>query len=329
VGITNCSCAASFDTFLSRKDARLVLTLTGAPGADQHSATALLRHYVKQAKTNASFCNLLYTGLFVEHAGKKITSYLPAKGRSRMRYFAELAYNGSQYFGWQKQPDQVSVQSTLEQAFSTILSQPVEVVGCGRTDTGVHARQYFLHVDYGGTFPPEFERRMNKFLPPDIAVYRIFAVEAEAHARFDASSRGYSYYLHLRKDPFQQQTSYFYPFADRTSQERMAKAAELLLGYEAFYPFCKSNTDAKTMHCQLEQSTWEFSEHEWVFHITANRFLRGMVRLIVGMCLNVGLGKVQLEEVEMALQKQIRLKKSWSAPPEGLYLRDIRYPFVQ
>lgn len=246
-----------------------------------------------------------------------------------MRYFAELAYNGSQYSGWQKQPDQISVQSTLEHAFSTILSHPVEVVGCGRTDTGVHARQYFLHFDYPGAFPQEFVRRINKFLPGDIAIYRIFPVPPEAHARFDASSRGYSYYLHLRKDPFRQQTSYFYPFADQTSQERMVKAAELLLNYQAFYPFCKSNNDAKTMLCQLEQSTWAFSEHTWVFHITANRFLRGMVRLIVGMCLNVGLGKVQLQEVETALEKQVRLKKSWSAPPEGLYLRDIRYPFLQ
>lgn len=244
-----------------------------------------------------------------------------------MRYFAELAYNGARYFGWQKQPDKISVQEQLEQSFSTILGTPIEVVGCGRTDTGVHAKQYFMHFDFEGQFPPGFNRRINKFLPPDIAIYRIFEVAPEAHARFGAAHRAYEYHIGFVKNPFGQEMSYFYPFAQLPDLAKMQEAARLLLGYREFFPFCKTNTDVKTMRCDLRRAEWEGSPREgkMVFHIASDRFLRGMVRLIVGMCLNVGTGKTKIEEVRHALDQQERLKKSWSIPPQGLFLTEVSY----
>lgn len=247
-----------------------------------------------------------------------------------MRYFAELAYNGSHYVGWQNQPNGTSVQATIEQAFSTILNTEIEVVGCGRTDAGVHASQYFLHFDFTGDFPKAFINRINKFLPKDIAIFRIFAVEANAHARFDAHQRSYVYQVTFEKDPFAVETAYFFPYPDRPDFDKMQAAAKLLLAYREFYPFCKADHDAKTLICELSRSEWtKIDDQRLAFHITSNRFLRGMVRLIVGMCLNVGTGKVSLEEVKIALDQQTLLQKSTSAPPEGLFLNEVTYPFME
>lgn len=247
------------------------------------------------------------------------------------RYFIELAYNGTRYFGWQRQPRHVSVQSTIEDAFRIILGQPIEITGCGRTDTGVHARQYFAHFNFNGNFPPNFERRLNKYLAKDIVIYRIFPVDWDAHARFDAYHRSYEYHIDLQKNPFTIETSYQYTYPVWPDFEKLQQAARLLLHYEEFFPFCKTNHNAKTLICDLKRSEWIFREEEQklVYHISANRFLRGMVRLIVGMCLNVGLDKLSIEEVKKALDQQTRLRKSSSAPPQGLYLTDIRYPFIQ
>lgn len=247
-----------------------------------------------------------------------------------MRYFAELAYNGTNYYGWQRQPDQKSVQEVLEDALSLLLRTTVEITGCGRTDTGVHASQYFIHFDYEQEFPKEFVRRLNKYLPPDIVVYSIFEVALDAHARYDAHYRSYEYHLDFRKNPFAQHTSYFFPFAERLDLQAMQQAAQLLLSFDEFFPFCKTHTDVKTLRCNLFRSEWEWleTEQKLVYHIAANRFLRGMVRLIVGMCLNVGLGKLTLEAVQQALEKQERLSQSWSVPPDGLFLTAVRYPFL-
>ena len=247
-----------------------------------------------------------------------------------MRYFAELAYNGTHYFGWQRQPNQASVQEEIEKTLSTILRQPIEVTGCGRTDTGVHAKQYFLHFDFENTIPDALIQRINRFLPKDIAFFRIFPVSADAHARFDAYHRAYEYHLGLWKDPFGQYTNYYYPLGNQLDLKKLQAAASLLLEYSEFYPFCKSNTDVKTMECEMIRAEWMAmeSKKKLVFHIAANRFLRGMVRLIVGMCLNVSLGKLSLEEVKDAMDHQKRLAKSLSVPPQGLYLADIRYPFL-
>lgn len=244
-----------------------------------------------------------------------------------MRYFIELAYNGTRFHGWQRQPEDASVQETLEEAFSLILRDQVEITGCGRTDTGVHASQYFAHFDFGGEFPPNFPRRINKFLGPDIALHAIEAVAPEAHARFDATYRAYRYDISARKDPFRQETALYYPWAEQLDRSAMQAAAGLLLEYEEFAPFCKTGSDAKTKRCQLFRSEWEFHPQAMSYHIAANRFLRGMVRLIVGMCLSVGEGKLSLEEVRTALDQQTPLPKSVSINPEGLFLCEVRYPF--
>lgn len=246
-----------------------------------------------------------------------------------MRYFAELAYRGTRYLGWQKQPGQEpTVQEAIENAMSTILGADIEVVGCGRTDTGVHAREYVLHFDFSGEFPQGFLTRLNKFLPPDIAFRRLYSVPPEAHARFDAVERSYEYHIDLSKNPFATDLAWFFPFRDRLDYERTREAATLLLSYEEFFPFCKSNTDVHTMRCNLKRSEWKKDDatDRLTFHITSNRFLRGMVRLVVGMCLNVGMGQVTLDEVKKAMDTQTRLAKSWSVPPEGLYLCGIKYP---
>ncbi|MEN0007024.1 MAG: tRNA pseudouridine(38-40) synthase TruA [Bacteroidota bacterium] len=249
-----------------------------------------------------------------------------------MRYFARLAYKGTHYFGWQRQPNAISVQEVIEDALSTILRQPTAVTGCGRTDTGVHAKDYYLHFDSKDKLPDSFCHRLNKLLPKDIAFYELIEVDADAHARYDATYRSYEYHIVGRKSPFTIDTAFYYYFLPQVDSERMQAAAQLLLDYEDFFPFCKTNTDSKTMKCQLFQSTWEQKDEagqHLVFHIAANRFLRGMVRLIVGMCLNVGLGKTTLAEVQQALEQQERLKRSWSVPPEGLYLNAITYPYIK
>lgn len=243
-----------------------------------------------------------------------------------MKYFAELSYKGTHYCGWQKQPNDPSIQETLEDGFTTILGKEIDLSGCGRTDTGVHARQYFVHFIHTAPFPNAFLRRLNKFLPKDISVHQIWEVAPDAHARFDAYHRAYEYHLELRKNPFSQETAFQYSYPYPLKLEAMQKAARLLLEYESFFPFCKTKTDVKTMHCELKRADWVQEDQKLVFHIASNRFLRGMVRLIVGMCLNVGLGKTSIDEVKAAMDQQIRLKKSYSVPPQGLFLTDIRYP---
>ncbi len=245
-----------------------------------------------------------------------------------MKYFAELSYKGTNYCGWQKQPDEASVQETLEDGFSTLLGKIIDITGCGRTDTGVHAKQYFIHFVFNGEFPENFLRRLNKYLPPDISIYRIFEVAPNAHARYDAYHRAYEYHVELNKNPFTQDTALFFSYPQPLDLDAMQTAAKLLLDYDEFFPFCKTKTDVKTMKCELKRAEWVKNNDKLVFHIASNRFLRGMVRLIVGMCLNVGLGKVSLEEVKTAMDKQERLKKSYSVPPQGLFLTDIRYPFL-
>lgn len=247
-----------------------------------------------------------------------------------MRYFVQLSYRGTAYCGWQKQPGVPSVQQIIEQSLGTILRTTVEIVGCGRTDSGVHALEFYFHFDHTGPLPDKLLYRLNTILPGDIAARRILEVAPEAHARYDATLRRYEYRLIRKKDPFANDTAFLFSFARSLNFQKMQAAAGLLLHYESFYPFCKSNTDVKTMNCRLFQSEWiEGNKPEqWLFQISADRFLRGMVRLIVGMCINVGLGKTSLQEVEQAMQQQHRLKRSYSVPAQGLFLTAVKYPFL-
>jgi tRNA pseudouridine38-40 synthase len=242
-----------------------------------------------------------------------------------VRYFAELAYNGRPFFGWQKQPQQASVQQTIEEALSLLLREPITIVGCGRTDTGVHARQYFIHFDVQTPLHEKFKARLNNYLPSAIAFRRFVLVDDAAHARYHANYRSYTYYISRQKNPFAEHTRYLFPFIQQLDTGKMREAAHLLLAYTSFFPFCKSNNDLKNYNCQLYGCEWSFLDQEYQLHIAANRFLRGMVRLVVGMCLNVGLGKVSLQEVHTALEQQTRLERSWSVPPQGLFLEEVRY----
>ncbi len=244
-----------------------------------------------------------------------------------MRYFAELSYKGTHYFGWQRQAAQLSVQQVIEESLYTALRLPIQVTGCGRTDTGVHARQYFLHFDMDQKLPEGFLRRINRLLPDDIAIHRFLPVSVEAHARYDATQRSYTYHLVCHKAPFKIETAYHFPFCKTLNIKELQKAAQLLLDYEDFYPFCKSNSDVQHTRCDLADCRWAINEEQETmdFHISANRFLRGMVRLVVGMCLNVGLGKTKIEAVQRALEKRERLPQSWSVPPQGLFLQKVTY----
>jgi len=245
-----------------------------------------------------------------------------------MRYFLTLAYRGARYAGWQRQPNALSVQETLETALSTILRQPVEVVGCGRTDTGVHARYYVAHADIHGDLPPTFLNGLNSLLPDDVAVFTAEAVPAEAHARYDAVERSYEYHIALRKDPFAVETAWFYPQGRSLDVAAMHEVAALLPQFDAFFPFCKTDSGLEHYRCRITEARWEQlpDQARMVFHVSANRFLRGMVRLIVGASVLAGRGQLSPENIRAALEAQCPLPKSLSVPPQGLALTDVRYP---
>jgi tRNA pseudouridine38-40 synthase len=243
-----------------------------------------------------------------------------------MRYFIHLSYNGTRFSGWQRQPLNLSVQEKLEDSLSLILRQKIEVTGCGRTDAGVHAKVYVAHFDWNVIFPPYFLVRLNKLLGRDLAVSRLEEVADTAHARFDATARSYEYHIGFVKNPFGQETEWFYPFpVANLDRDKMQAAAKLLLEFKEFAPFCRTRSDAKTMICELSRSEWIFEQDMAVYHVTSNRFLRGMVRMIVGMCINAGQGQISIEEVRAALLEQRMIAKSYSVPAEGLYLTKIVY----
>ncbi len=242
-----------------------------------------------------------------------------------MRYFAELAYNGTRFVGWQAQPTGVSVQATVEAALETVLRSPTSVVGCGRTDAGVHAEHFVLHFDSAAALPHDLLKRLNHLCGRDIVFTKIYAVADDAHARFDATSRSYVYKIDLQRSPFHTETAWFYPFASRVDTKKMQAAADLLLNYTDFATFCKTHTQVHTTLCTLTRSEWILTETAWEYHITANRFLRGMIRLIVGACLEIGQGRMSLEDLQAAMENKKALQKPLSVPPEGLYLRQIIY----
>ena len=243
-----------------------------------------------------------------------------------MRYFVEASYRGTKYAGWQRQPEDLSVQQVLEEAFSLILREPIEITGCGRTDAGVHAQQFYFHFDTDHVFTPELLLRFNKYLPEDIGLHAAYRVEEEAHVRFDAVRRSYQYYLRFQKDALAGHLSHWYPYADQLNPDAMQQMAALLLEFEAFKTFCKEGSDAKHYLCRMDAAHWTFTDREAIFTITANRFLRGMVRLIVGASVQVGRGKVSLDEIRKALVQQHALTRAESAPPEGLHLVSVQYP---
>ena len=242
-----------------------------------------------------------------------------------MRFFITLSFDGTNYHGWQIQPNSDSVQQRLQEALSTLLRQPIEVVGAGRTDTGVHARMMVAHFDWEELIDgKQLAYKLNKFLPQDIAVQEVRLVDEEKHARFSATSRTYHYFIHMRKDPFQQAYSWQVPF--KLDFEKMNEAAKVLLEYRDFTSFSKVNTDTKTNLCNVKEAFWEeIAPDRWRFTITANRFLRNMVRAIVGTLVEVGRGRLRLEDVRRIIEAKDRCSAGESVPAKGLFLVDIKY----
>lgn len=243
----------------------------------------------------------------------------------RLRYFIAFSYFGKSYHGWQKQPNALTVQEVMEETFSTLLRQPVELMGAGRTDAGVHAKQMYAHFEVDGIEDIEdLCYRMNAFLPDDIAVSGIFEVPDDAHARFHAEERTYEYWIIQEKNPFFMDSAHYIKFG--LDLEKMNKAAALLMKYTDFECFSKSNTDVKTFLCKLKKAEWTIQGNVLVFTITADRFLRNMVRAIVGTLLEVGLGRSTLADVEEIINSKDRSKAGVSVPAKGLYLTKVSYP---
>ncbi|MCB0451758.1 MAG: tRNA pseudouridine(38-40) synthase TruA [Aequorivita sp.] len=242
-----------------------------------------------------------------------------------MRYFIEIAYNGKNYFGWQRQPEQITVQQVLEETISTLLRTEIKITGAGRTDTGVHAKQLFAHFDFDEIENfDEFIFRINSFLPKDISVKNIFEVKEDAHARFDAVEREYEYIISFEKDPFSQ--DFAYQINNKPDVALMNQAAEILLGHRDFQCFSRSKTDVKTYNCTIVKAFWEAKDNRLIFTIAADRFLRNMVRAIVGTLLDLGYGKTTLDDFKAILNSKRREKAGASAPAHGLYLAKVIYP---
>lgn len=242
------------------------------------------------------------------------------------RYFIELAYDGTNYHGWQIQPNGSSVQETLMKALATFLRQEVEVVGAGRTDAGVHAHRMMAHFDIDRELDgAQVTDKLNRLLPPDIAVYRVVPVKPNAHARFDATYRKYQYHVTTCKDPFSRQYAWrlFHPL----DFEKMNEAAKTLFDYTDFTSFSKLHTDVKTNNCRIMHAEWtQVSDTEWVFTIQADRFLRNMVRAVVGTLVEVGRGKLSIDGFRRVIEQKDRCSAGSSVPGHALFLVDVGYP---
>lgn len=242
-----------------------------------------------------------------------------------MRYFVWFSYDGTAYHGWQIQPNGNSVQEELQRALSTLFREEISVTGAGRTDAGVHARQMVAHFDFSEAIDLEqLAYKLNRILPCDIAVDRVELVDDDMHARFSATSRTYHYYIHTKKDPFSR------PYSTELHYEldfdKMNEAGRILMTYDDFGAFCKSHSDVKTTLCRVTKAEWvQTSETSWYFEITANRFLRNMVRAVVGTLIDVGRGRLTLDDFRKVIEGKRRTEAGESMPANALFLENIRY----
>jgi len=247
-----------------------------------------------------------------------------------MRYFLNLSYNGKNYFGWQMQSGQISVQEVLTKALSLLLNENIELTGAGRTDTGVHAKEFYAHFDTSYLFTdenkPDFIAHINSFLPQDIVIYDILDVAQQAHARFDALSRTYNYYITTKKQPFMAEFTHriFYT----PDIEKMNICCEKMMNYTDFTSFSKVNTQTKTNNCRITKAVWTYHKETdlFVFEITADRFLRNMVRAIVGTLLDVGRKKISINDFCTIIEQKNRSYAGVSVPAHALFLEKITYP---
>lgn len=242
------------------------------------------------------------------------------------RYFLYLTYNGTRYHGWQIQPNGITVQECVEKALSLLLRQETQIVGAGRTDAGVHARLMVAHFDTEEALSDlqGWVEKINRILPRDISVYKIVPVRSDAHSRFDALSRTYRYYMIDHKDPFL--GMYAWRYHGKLDFEKMNEAASCLFRYTDFTSFSKLHTDVKTNNCLIKQAIWKREDDLWVFEIKADRFLRNMVRAIVGTLYDVGRGKLSVEGFCRIIEDKDRSKAGTSVPGNALFLIDVEYP---
>jgi len=242
-----------------------------------------------------------------------------------LRYFIELSYNGKAYHGWQNQPNAISIQQVVEKALAVMLKEQIAIIAAGRTDAGVHAKQMFAHFDtIHNLNKSNLQYKLNAILPKDIAVHHIFKVKEEAHARFDALSREYLYKISLKKNVFTFEETYYLKL--NLNVDKMNEAAKILFQYKDFQCFSKSNTDVKTYHCNIMKAEWIKENNELQFIIKADRFLRNMVRAIVGTMINIGLGKIDIEDLHSIIKSKNRSNAGFSVPAHALFLTKIEYP---
>jgi len=249
---------------------------------------------------------------------------------NKRRYFIQLSYDGSLYHGWQTQPNAITVQELLDRAMSIFFRQSIETVGCGRTDTGVHATEFFAHFDVVNLESAKVLSSVsgiNALLPYQIAVHRVIEVENEAHARFDATARAYKYYIHFEKNPFKLNRSWL--IKDKLDVGLMNQVALELLNFSDFSCFSKSNTQTFTNNCKINEAFFEAQEGSIVFYIKADRFLRNMVRAIVGTLLRVGKKEINKDDFKKIIESKNRSKAGQSVPACGLYLVKVDYPYLK
>ncbi|MEZ0183307.1 tRNA pseudouridine(38-40) synthase TruA [Flavobacterium oncorhynchi] len=244
-----------------------------------------------------------------------------------MRYFIQFAYNGTHYHGWQIQPNASSVQETLNKALSVLLNSRIILMGAGRTDTGVHAEEMYAHFDYDSDIDSKIlVHKLNSYLPKDIAIFNLIKVHDDAHCRFDATKRTYEYHINTVKNPFLQELSWY--FNQKLDVALMNEAAKILLQHTDFQCFSKVHTDVNTFDCTIFEAYWKVENNKLIFTISANRFLRNMVRAIVGTLVNIGLHKITLADLENIIASKNREKAGFSVPAHGLYLTKIYYDYL-
>ena len=241
------------------------------------------------------------------------------------RYRLDLQYQGTHYCGWQIQPNGITIQQILQEKLSLLCNQPIEVVGCGRTDSGVHASYFVAHFDLHGELPSELEHRLNKMLPADIAIFNCMPAPANFHARFSAVKRSYEYHIHTEKNAFNSNFSWWNPAVKKLQLPEANQAALAMIGSHPFSAFCKGEIPNNNPLCEVFEAQWETTEHGFIFKISANRFLRNMVRATVGTLLDVGFNKMSMDEFRNLLKGGTRSDAGNSVPACGLYLTGVEY----
>ena len=240
------------------------------------------------------------------------------------RYFLEVSYKGTNYSGFQVQKNANSIQAEIEKAFQVLQKGKIDLTGSSRTDAGVHALQNFFHFDFEGEINSHFVYKMNAILPDDIVLQKLMPVDHEAHCRFDAISREYKYFIYRHKDPFLEDTAFYFPY--KLNIELMQQAAAMIQTYRDFTSFSKRNTQVRTFNCHIMASDWQWEDECLVFYVTADRFLRGMVRALVATMLKIGRGKMTIAEFKNVVEEKDCSKASFAAPSQGLFLMRVNFP---